>query len=272
MVKSKMRNVFVTVVALIATVANAHDLFLRPSQFFIQPDSSITVPVLNGTFSKSENAITRDRLADVSLVGPDGRQPIDLSAWTERDPSSSVTVKVSEAGSYVIGAAVRPRMLSMKGPDFTTYLKEEGIDHIVRARADKGQSASPSHERYSKYVKTLLQVGEKTTESYGTVLGYAAEIVPLANPGSLHAGATLTVRCLVDGKPLARYIVVAGGRKGTSAIRLPQQRQVTDDKGEATFTLTTAGAWYVKFVHMVEMNEPDVQYESKWATLTFGVR
>jgi len=36
--------------------------------------------------------------------------------------------------------------------------------------------------------------------------------------------------------------------------------------------LTSSGKWYVKFVRMVPVTGGDVTYESKWATITFGVR
>jgi hypothetical protein len=35
---------------------------------------------------------------------------------------------------------------------------------------------------------------------------------------------------------------------------------------------TGGGWWYVKFIHMVPVNGDTVNYESKWATLTFQVR
>ena len=46
----------------------------------------------------------------------------------------------------------------------------------------------------------------------------------------------------------------------------------SDAEGIATITLASPGTWYVKFIHMVPVAEPDVDYESKWATLTFAVR
>jgi hypothetical protein len=37
-------------------------------------------------------------------------------------------------------------------------------------------------------------------------------------------------------------------------------------------SIASAGSWYVKFIHMVAVNGDTVNYESKWATLTFQVR
>ena len=47
----------------------------------------------------------------------------------------------------------------------------------------------------------------------------------------------------------------------------------TDGYGIARIPLSAGGRWYVKTIHMVERDaEPDVDYESNWATLTFEIR
>lgn len=95
--------------------------------------------------------------------------------------------------------------------------------------------------------------------------------MPLANPYALRVGDTLSVRCVVDGAPVPGQVVFAGGRTPSGA-RLAMQRLVADEQGRVQVRLTSAGAWYVKFVHMREVAEPDANYESRWSTLTFGVR
>jgi hypothetical protein len=37
-------------------------------------------------------------------------------------------------------------------------------------------------------------------------------------------------------------------------------------------TIGSPGYWYIKFIHMVPVTGDSVNYESKWATLTFQVR
>ncbi|MDX1548830.1 MAG: DUF4198 domain-containing protein, partial [Rhodothermales bacterium] len=46
----------------------------------------------------------------------------------------------------------------------------------------------------------------------------------------------------------------------------------TDAEGVARFDLGHAGRWYVRLIHMVEVDEDDATHESNWATLTFQVR
>ena len=254
-----------------AASSSAHDLFFRAPAYVVAPGAKLSVDVLSGTFSKSENAITRDRLTDLSVMAPSGRVRLEQSAWSETEPRSSVSVTTAEPGSYVLGASLRPMMLVLNGADFTAYLKEEGIEEILALRARQKRQGEGSRERYSKYVKAIVQAGALATKNATEALGYAAEIVPETNPYSLAPGAALTVRCIVDGKPWAHKVIFAGGRKGASDVRLPQQRLVTDAAGRATLQLTAAGTWYVKFVAMTEISDPEANYESKWSTLSFAV-
>jgi Domain of unknown function (DUF4198) len=248
----------------------AHDLFFRARQYVLAPRSSVVIDVLSGTFSRSENAITRDRLSELVLAGPGGRRPLDLEQWTEHEPKSTLRVAVEDDGTYVVGAVVRPRLQELSGKEFTAYLEEEGLDDVVAARAAQKRPDEPSRERYSKYLKAIFQVGD-AAEAAPAALGHAAEIIPERNPYRLAPGDRLPVRCLIDGQPWARKVVFAGGRRGTSDQRFPPQRLVTDDEGRATVQVTGYGVWYVKLVAMREVADPEANYESKWATLSFAV-
>ena len=45
----------------------------------------------------------------------------------------------------------------------------------------------------------------------------------------------------------------------------------TDADGRATFLISQKGVWYISLIHMVETDDPDADYESNWATMTFEV-
>ena len=119
-------------------------------------------------------------------------------------------------------------------------------------------------------VKALLQVGTERTDNVSTVLGYPAEILALDNPYRLRVGAFMRVRALVDGQPVARQLVLYGGRS-VSGARIAARATRTDADGIARIALTRRGQWYVKFIRMVRMTEDSVDYESKWATVSSWV-
>jgi len=256
---------------LVASVALAHDLFFKLDTYFLEPHTRVRIPVLNGTFTKSENAVAPERLADITLVSPTGRTRLRPSeAWSSGpDNTSLLSVELGDAGTYVVGASTRPRELELTAEQFNNYLKEDGLPDVLEARRQDNELGRGARERYSKHVKAVFQVGEARTEGFGVVLGYPAEIVPLENPYTLGTGATLRVRCLVDKRPVANQTVLWGGPGGGGGA---ERSTRTDSLGVAQVTLDAAGKWYVKFIHMARANRAGLDYESKWATLTFETR
>jgi len=261
----------VTALAVSAGSLAAHDLFLKLNTYFLAPNTAVRVPVLNGTFSTSENSIDRDRVAALTLVGPAGSASLDTTALTARNDTSFIALRTGGEGTYVVGLSVRSREIELTGEQFNGYLKEEGLDDVLAERTRSGTLAKPAKERYAKHVKAVFQVGATRSEAWATALGYPAELVPLENPYALRGGATLRVRCLLDGQPAADVTVLAGGRTRTGA-RHPLVKVRSDAEGIASIPLAAAGKWYVKFIKLVESTEPGITHQSRWATLTFEVR
>jgi len=267
------RSSLLAVTGLLAVVAvvGAHDMFLRPTRYFVAENAEVVVQVLNGTFSKSENSITRDRVLDVSVVSPSGRARMDTSAWTIAGDTSTFTVRTGAAGTYVLGASTRPRMITLEGKAFNGYLKSDGIPDVLAARRRSGELEKPARERYAKHVKAMVQVGDARAGDFGAQLGYPAELVPMENPYTLRVGGTLRVRTLVDGQPAANQYVLYGGRTPNGA-RIQQRGIRSDAQGVARIPIKR-GVWFVKFINMTRLaGDAEADYESKWATLTYEVR
>ena len=265
-------TIAIGVVLIAASALDAHDLFLRLDTFYVAPNSSVPVLALSGTFSSSENSVTTDRLRDLSVVSPGGRAHPDTATWSSKGDTSVLTLNTGQTGTYVVGASLKPREITLKAADFNSYLADDGIPDVLAERKRSGELGKNATERYSKHIKALVQVGSRRTGDFSAALGYPAEIIPLDNPYSLSPGDRLGVRAMVDGKAAANQLVVSGGRL-PSGKRLPEKRTRTDAAGVARVRLTNGGQWYVKFINMVPYRGTDkVDYESKWATLTFEIR
>jgi uncharacterized GH25 family protein len=286
-----MKRRFILALALLvasATVAYGHDLFVKMDSYFVEPHSSVTIPILNGVFDKSENAIMADRLLDISIMSGAGRIHIDTAQWagdTTLADTTFLTVDVGEPGTYIVGASTRARDLALAGADFNEYLEHDGIPDVLQARADSYELEKDVVEKYEKHVKGIFQVGDRPDRpkawwqfwkddselAYLTPLGYPAEIIPLVNPYLLAAGDSIQVRCLVDGNAASNQYIMIGG-EGSSGVSFPVRNSRTDADGVATFRLNAPGKWYLEFINMVPSREDGIDYHSKWATLTFAIR
>jgi len=75
---------------------------------------------------------------------------------------------------------------------------------------------------------------------------------------------------LVDGKPVHRQLVLAGGVNGSHQVEERSER--SDRDGVVRFTLDSPGRWYARFINMQKSDEDGIDYESKWATLSFEIQ
>lgn len=261
------------VLTLAASTLGAHDFFLRATTYDVPADTTVTLAAYNGTFSRSANAVDRERLISLVAVRDGSLTPLGREAWvTAPDSTARLTVATGAPGTLVIGAETAPRVLALPADQFNAYLADDGIPDELAARRRDGTAAEDSRESYAKGVKVVLRVGGRSGRGFDAVLGHAAEVVPLEDPTTLRRGAVLRVRALGNGHPLARTLVVAGGRQPSGA-RMPVQRVRTDADGVARIRLTHGGQWYVKFIHMRRTAAGDsLTHVSRWASLTFGVR
>ena len=204
-----------SVTALLALPAFAHDLFLKPDSFFAKINQKISISVMNGTFQSSEGAVSFARLTDVSIVAPSGsRTNKKETDFTKNETTAFMNLVPTEAGNYVVGLSTMWRENSLKAAEFNEYLTLEGIPDILENRKRDKELEIDGRYRYSKYVKTILQVGDKQSDTYKTVLGYAVEMIPQTNPYKLKKGDSIEILCLKDGKPLVGQTVLTGRESG----------------------------------------------------------
>ena len=262
--------VLATAVILCGSGLYAHDLFIKFDDYFLDPQVEVRVPILNGTFAASENPITPDRVTAIALVEASESRRLGTQQWDASSDTTYLTFRTGPPGTHLLGVSTQSKLIELDAKSFNDYLEHDGIPDVLEIRQRRGELDRDVVERYSKHVKAVFQVGEARGEGWDRVLGFPAEIVPLSNPYELRAGGELAVRCLLRGRPVANQLVIAGGERGVEPIAESEAR--TDEAGVARFKLERAGRWYVKFIHMVQTSEEDVDYESNWATLTFQVR
>lgn len=274
----KMRKATVAVIAFLSiaatTSAVAHEMFLKAPNSVVAPNSDAVVRLINGTFDKSENSISQDRIANVSIVTNDGVTNPPDSAWRYDENSSYLDFRTGEAGTYVIGVSTRPNIIAMSPDDFVAYLKHDGVLDTLTT-FEQENALTEVRERYSKHVRTVIQVGDKKTAAYAKPLNYPVEILLDQNPYDLRFGDDLSFRVLVNGEPAAHQIVRASyeGFHGHDASggHINSYNLRTDKDGRAGFLLSNKALWYISLINMQKIDDPEADYESNWATITFLV-
>jgi len=274
-----LKRVFsIVFVVAVSGTALAHEFWLSAASWHVKPGDRATILVNVGDrFPDATSFTAPERVESVRLVGPAGETPIPGPFRRERDSLAADVQAPAQPGTYMGVVTIKPRVLEIKAEDFESYLAHEGLEAVSAERRRSGESAKPGRERYSRYGKTLLRVGEGPTD-HGPVtqpLGLPIELVPLADPTALEAGDRCRFRLLFEGKP------VAGARVGAiyaAAATKPDEWPLTartDARGEVEFTLNHPGPWLVRAVHMVRRTPKPgleaVDWESYWASLSFAL-
>jgi uncharacterized GH25 family protein len=256
---------------LMSSAAAAHDLFLKLDTYFLKPNARATVRLLNGTFQQSDGAVARERLRDISLYSPAHNGPIGQSVmWQDQGKTTIMQVQTGGSGTYLVGLSTKPREIDLKAAEFNDYLQHDGLPDTLAARKKDGELQKDVRERYSKHVRAIFQVGDKLSDDYQQLLNYPVEIIPQQNPYSLKVGQDLVVLCLLEGQPIANQFIMAGWESPDGKLHTLDIR--SDPDGLARINLKSTGKWYIKFIHMTPLSGQDLNYESKWASLTFEVK
>lgn len=250
---------------------SSHELFLKTDSYFLNTRQTAELYLYNGTFEKSENTITRDRIVDARIKGPTYEFSPQKADYYDKDNITYLRFTTGDTGTYVAGISTAARNLDQSADEFKQYLEHEGLDRLVREREGKGLSTQAVTEKYSKHVKAILQVGDATTEEFTAVLGYPIEFIPLQNPYELSVGDMIEFQLVYKDEPLANTVVHFGTEQEEGQLA-KENASITDDDGEFIFELDRAGHWYVGTIHLVESDEAGIDYESNWATLTFELK
>lgn len=242
----------------------AHDLYLMPQSFFTNPGASILLSAHTGdSFPQSEQPVDPARLV--------GAQSLPELSWRILGKATHATTTLAAPGSYLFGVSTKPRLLTLEAAKFESYLREEGLNAPLEYRKSHAEAATPGREQYSKFAKTYVVAGQPNAR-YAQPLGLTIEFVPLQDPSLLSPGDSLPLQVLYRGQPLADVQVELAYAATPMAKGQHRILGRTDHEGKIQATIPGTGQVRLHCVQMERVQEPTHDWESFWASFTFGVR
>ena len=243
----------------------AHDFWIEPTGFMADLGRVVGVKLRVGQDFHGDPVPRQDELiGDFVVVDASGRRQV-----VGRDGSDPAgLLRVTSPGLMVIGYHSRPSAVTLPADKFTAYLKEEGLDTVIDARARGEASQREGREIFSRAAKSLVRSGAMAAGAGDRTLGFPIELVAERNPYQMKTGETLPVRLTYRNAPLAGALVVAFNQ------RHPYHKLSarSDRDGRASFAIDEPGPWLVKAVHMVPAPAgSNADWESFWASLTFEI-
>lgn len=253
----------------IALLAIAHEFWLQPSRFFVKPGQTIQIQTLVGeNFTGERSEGKKNRI--VSYKHFSASDTVDLSPTLTGDHYGDVSVPIRQPGTHAIAFTNTSKFIELDPTKFLAYLKEDGLENVIKARQEQGTTQKNGRELYRRCVKTLIQSGTQTDNTYALNTGLPIEIIPLQNPYATRSGQLLEFQILFENKPLVGALVRYWNKNAQN--QLTTGKQSSDAQGRVKFRVR-AGGNMVSAVQMVPHTNPDeADWQSYWGSLTFGSR
>lgn len=249
----------------------AHEYWFECDNFFLRVNESTGVRLFVGSALKKEEERPYQAAKTDSFQMFSAGETFDMRSLAENDKSPVLKFASDHSATFMLSMERNWSYIKLDADKFEEYLREDGMEYIIAERKRLGESEKEGRERYSRYIKTLIQVGDSRTGAAKTRVGSRIEIVPLENPYSKKVGDTLKLQVLFSGFPLADRAVFADNRDGEN---YSSQKFTTDKDGRFSVKLTNKGVWLIRLVHMqrCSKNCSDVDWESFWGALSFGLK
>ena len=263
-----------TVGAVGAVNAEAHDFWLQPQQYWLSEQAVIpfTLQVGHGP-ARQRSPIRSNRITRFTAIAPDGarvdlRGSLDLGA-----ASQDGTLQLRDPGAYVLVFETDNRAEShLPAIRFNDYLKTEGLTAVLARRERTHRMDADGSESYSRHSKSIIQVGSYVAAAASQVtkpVGLPLEIVLEVSPYMEPHPATLPVRVIYEGQPLAGALIKLTQLEHDEQ---PLETHLTDVAGRASFSMPRSGTWLLNVIWSMPLPDSrETDFETVFSSLTFGL-
>ncbi len=248
--------------------ARAHEFWIAPEAFQVQPGQAISAQLLVGDMLEgSEMPYLPPRFRRFEVIAGEARRPVDGRPGAR--PALQMDAPAEEGLLIVVHETTDTQLLYRDFETFARFTKTKGVPELADRHAARGLDPAEVRERYSRYAKALIAVGAGQGSDRAT--GLTTEIVALANPYQLE-GAELPVQVFLEGAPRADAQVTLFAQGPEGAVSASVHR--TDAEGIAHLPVAPGMTYLADAVTIrpLEVTGPQSPaWESLWAALSFAV-
>lgn len=266
--RTLLRCALLLFAAFAAGSGRAHEFWMLPDAFALPAGDSTRLTLAVGQDFRGEPVPFSAPLV-ANLRHLSRGADIDLRLLAPAAGALALRLRFARAGTHLVALDTHPSAIELPADKFNDYLRLEGLTAVLQARERAGTSNRPGRERYRRNVKTLLQAGGESDDTWSRRTGQRLEIVPLADPSGLAPRQPLPLQVWFDDRALAGALVKLWNGSGAELLALSA---VTDAQGRVSFALPRSGTWMASVVQMVPApGATDHDWDSYWGNLTFAV-
>jgi uncharacterized GH25 family protein len=244
----------------------AHEYILLAYKFIVKHGDKLELHlfVADGFNIELERPFQKAITKQFVMVNENG--VTDLKANSKEGALPILEIDVDFKGLALIHMERDYAGITLPNDEFQSYLAVDNIENIGINDSTK----STQSERYTRYIKTLIQSNPKEKDSlFKKTIGHKFEIILLQNPYKLQLNDWIYAKILFEGEPLTDKVITARNRIGNEPSISQYSR--TDQEGICSFKLEREGDWFFHATHMIAGPVKEgIDWESFWTTYSFG--
>jgi uncharacterized GH25 family protein len=261
------RLITILLITVCGTIALAHEFWLLPKKFRFAVGEDVPISFMVGeNFEGEPWNLTKHRAEKLELHQLTKSK--DLRTSVKSEAKEKLKIKLTEEGTHLLVMQSNYAFIELAADKFNEYLKEDGLDNAYEQRKNSNTLDKPAKEFYARFAKLLVQVGNKTDNTFKKRIGLKNEIVPDQNPYTLKSGDYLQCTVLYDGKPSPHQLVKVWNKIGNTTFL---QNLYTENDGTIKFPINSTGPWMVSSVKMIPSEKEGADWQTMWASLVFGI-
>lgn len=263
-------RVLAFVLSCLALPLSAHELWIEPHAFEVEPDGNLIADVVNGEdFVGAKLAYIPQRFAHF-LVFRNG-QPTPVTGRVGDQPAMDMAA-IGDGLNVVVYQARNSTVNYANWEKFQRFVDHKDFGDVLSQHQARGLPEGDFDEVYSRYSKSLIGVGEAAGSDLRT--GLTTELVALNNPYTDDVSGGMRVQLFYNNDVRANTQVEVFEKSPTGAVAQAFYR--TDGQGIATIPVKPG---HIYMADAVVLREPTAQlaqdtgavWETLWANLTWAV-
>lgn len=255
------------ILLIISTLTFAHEFWLQPQKFMLKLSEKTNIDVFVGENYTGEKVdASKFIVSKLTHYGKNIEEDFIKKLLTK--DSVKVEASFTSEGNHLVAFNNTNKLIELKAAKFNDYLKEEGLENIIKLRKQQGIENEDGRELYQRCVKTLFQVGQKQDDTFKQNTGMRLEVIALENPYLVKDKKVISFKILFDNEAIINALVLAWhSENGKTTV----EKMRTNKEGEVMMPITKTGRWMISTVRMIPITDNQkANYQSFWGSYTFG--
>jgi len=252
---------------LIASKAGAQDYILLPENFIVHKGDNLSVHLIkaNQFVQQDELKYEASKTAKFDIYA--GSKKVSLASLAKEGDTPVIAYKAINEGLNMITMVQKSISDDIESDDFIKMLEDEGFTQY--AEKAKNGSKDSFREKYTWYLKSLVEVDKNSGNNFDKPLNEDFEIILKDNPYKGNYGADITAVVMLRGKAIANvnvtlYIKTATGNN------IFAQKLSSDKEGQIYFKLSREGIYLLRALYTEPSKDKNADFETWMSSYTFG--